>query len=253
MSLYEHLSELRRRVIWSLLAIVAGMGIAAIFYDQIFSWLQGPYCTLPSQARQLDQSAESCRFLATQVTEAFSSYFLIVGYGGVAIAFPFLLWQIWAFVAPGLYANEKRYAASFVICGVLLFVIGGGLAYWSIPRALGFLSTIGGAQNNYIQAFTIRSYLNFFVKMIVGFGVAFQFPLVLVFLQMMGVVHPTQLKATRRFAIVGIVVLVAVLTPSGDPWSLGALSIPMYLFFEASIVFGVLRQRRAAKNVLATQ
>lgn len=245
MSLYEHLSELRRRIIWSVLAVAVGMGIAAIFYDQIFAFLQRPYCTLPAEARQLDGTSEDCRFLVTQVLEAFSTYFLIIGFAGLTLAFPFLLWQVWAFIAPGLYANERRYAASFVISGALLFLFGAGLAYWSVPRALAFISGIGGAQERFFTAFSIQSYLNFLVKMLLGFGIGFQFPILLIFLQLIGVVHPMQLKAVRRYAIVGIVVLVAILTPSGDPITLGVLSVPMYLFYEIAIFIGVMRQRNA--------
>lgn len=249
MSLYEHLAELRRRIVWSVVAVAAGMGIAAIFYDEIFSFLQKPYCTLPAAARQLDGTSEECRFLVTQVLEAFSTYFLIIGVAGITIAFPFLLWQLWAFIAPGLYSNEKRYAASFVVSGALLFLLGAGLAYWSVPRALAFLSGIGGAQDNYFQAYSIQSYLNFLVKMLLGFGLGFQFPILLIFLQMLGVLHPMQLKAVRRYAIVGIVVLVAVLTPSGDPITLGVLSVPMYLFYEVAILIGVMRHRNTKVDI----
>src|SRR5690606_30768150 len=137
-------------------------------------------------------------------------------------------------ITPGLHPREKRYAVPFVAAGVLLFVLGATLAFWTVPKALEFLVDIGGDQ--FEQFFSGRAYLSFLVKMMVGFGIGFEFPILLVFLQLAGMLTPEQLGASRRYAIVGIVVLVAVITPSGDPISLAILSVPMYLFFEASIL-----------------
>ena len=148
---------------------------------------------------------------------------------------------------PGLYVHEKRFAIPFVFFGVLLFFFGSGLAYWSIPRALVFLLDIGGFE----PLLSPGPYISFVVRMLVAFGLGFQFPLALILLQMIGVVNQTQLRAGRRYAVVGIVVLVAVLTPSGDPITLGVLSIPMYIFYEVSIMFGWLRSRKKRKEATA--
>jgi sec-independent protein translocase protein TatC len=159
---------------------------------------------------------------------------------------PVLLFQLWRFVAPGLYKHERRYALPFVVAGAVLFLLGGGLAYWSVPRALSFLNHVGGA--NLVQIFSPKPYLSFITKMIVAFGIGFEFPILLCFLQMVGVVTPQQLRRFWRYAAVGIVILVAVITPSGDPITLCVLAVPMYLFYELSILYGRLWQRRRRKK-----
>ena len=125
----------------------------------------------------------------------------------------------------------------------MLFVLGASLAYWTLPRALEFLNTVGG--DFFSNAFTPSNYLGFVVKMMLGFGLGFEFPIVLIFLQLIGLVQNETLRSGRRYAIVGIVILVAVVTPSGDPVSLAALSVPMYLFYEVAILFGWWRSRKA--------
>jgi len=169
----------------------------------------------------------------------------VSAYTGIGIAMPMILWQLWQFIAPGLYPHEKRYGLAFVVASFLLFVLGVVLAYWTLPRALAFLSDVGG--EGLTEFFRPSEYIGFVVKMMVGFGIGFEFPIVLIFLQILGVVDYKMLKQGRRFALVGIVALVAVLTPSGDPLSLLALSGPMYLFYEAAIGFGWWRGRKQRK------
>jgi sec-independent protein translocase protein TatC len=137
-----------------------------------------------------------------------------------------------------------------VFGGAVLFVLGGGLAYWSIPRALRFLANIGG--KDLIALFSPQEYLGFVIKMIIAFGVGFEFPIVLIFLQIIGILDNRTLRKYRSYAIVGIVVLVAVITPSGDPFTLMVLSVPMYLFYELSILFGILRNRRLRNREAAS-
>ena len=159
---------------------------------------------------------------------------------------PVLLWQVWRFVAPGLYRHEKKYAIPFVLSGVVLFFLGAGLAYWSLPRALEFLADIGGA--DLVSFFSPARYLSFVVKMMIAFGVAFQFPIVLIGLQAFGLIQNRTLRKNRSYAIVGIVTLVAVITPSGDPFTLMVLSVPMYLFYEIAILFGIFQGRRRRRR-----
>jgi sec-independent protein translocase protein TatC len=155
---------------------------------------------------------------------------------------PVVLWQVWRFVSPGLYENEKRYAVPFMVSGLLLFLLGASLAYWTLPRALEFLNDIGGSEieTNYRPG----SYIQLVTYMMLAFGVGFEFPILLVFLQLAGILEPATLRRFRRYAIVLITVLVAVITPSGDPFSMLALSVPMVLFYEASILIGRLITRR---------
>ena len=253
MTLLEHLAELRNRLIKSAVAVVVGGVGCWIFYSFILDFLLEPYCqTIPVEDRidsKLFGPEGGCKLYVTDPLEPFRVRLTVAGYGGVALAMPILLWQSWRFIAPGLYRHEKRYAVPFVGAGVLLFFTGGALAYWSLPRALDFLVKIGGP--DLVSLFSPKLYLGFVVKMMVAFGIAFQFPIFLIGLQAMGVVENRTLRKVRSYAIVGIVTLVAVITPSGDPFTLMALSIPMYAFYEIAILWGVLAGRRKRKRAAA--
>lgn len=234
MTLVEHLTELRDRLIKCVLAVaVCGVG-AFIAYPQIFDFLVEPYCQTTG--------GNECSLLQVDPLEGFSVRLKIAGYGGLALAMPVVLWQVWRFVTPGLYPREKRYAIPFVVSAVLLFALGAGLAYWTLPKALDFLADIGGDELQ--QFYSPAKYLSLITYMMLAFGIGFEFPILLIFLQMAGVVTSRRLRSWRRYAIVGIVVLVAVITPRGDPYSLAVLSVPMYLFYEFSILVGWLMQRR---------
>lgn len=233
MSLVDHLSELRTRIIRSVIAIAVGAVVGWFAYFQIVEWLLEPYCAA---------TENSCELRVFDPLEGLSTRMLVAGYVGIGLAVPVWLWQAWRFIAPGLYPHERRYGAAFVGLGVVLFSMGAALAFWTLPRALEFLIDIGG--EDLITEFRARAYIEFVIKMMLAFGLGFEFPLLLVFLQILGIVTPQDLGRYRRVAIVGIVVLVAVITPSGDPISLLALAGPMYLFYEAAIVFGKVRLRR---------
>ena len=250
MTLMEHLAELRNRLIKSAVAVVVGGVGCWIFYSFILDFLLEPYCqTIPVEDRidsKLFGPEGGCKLYVTDPLEPFRVRLTVAGYGGLALAMPVLLWQSWRFIAPGLYRHEKRYAIPFVAAGVLLFFTGGALAYWSLPRALDFLVSIGGP--DLVSLFSPKLYLGFVIKMMVAFGIAFQFPIFLIGLQAMGVVENRTLRKIRSYAVVGIVTLVAVITPSGDPFTLMALSIPMYAFYEIAILWGVLAGRRRRKR-----
>jgi sec-independent protein translocase protein TatC len=252
MTLIEHLTELRARLIKCVIAVVIGAVICWIFYPQIFRALIDPYCdSLSRDAKTIAGGpvGDECNLLQTDPLEGFSIRLMIAGYGGLVLAVPVILYQMWRFIAPGLYKHERRYALPFVVIGALLFLMGGGLAYWSVPRALSFLNSIGGS--NLVQVFSPKPYLSFVTKMIVAFGIGFEFPIVLAFLQMAGIVTPQVLRKVWRYAAVGIVVLVAVITPSGDPITLCVLSVPMYIFYELAIVYGLFWNRRKRKKEAA--
>jgi sec-independent protein translocase protein TatC len=237
MTLLEHLAELRTRIIRSALAIAVGAIVCWFLYDWLLEVLTDPYC---------DITNEDCRLNVFEPLEPLSIRMSIAAYGGVALAVPVWLWQAWQFISPGLYPHERRHGLTFVGLGVALFASGAALAYWSLPRALEFLIDIGG--EDLITMFRVREYVMFVVKMMIAFGLGFQFPLLLAFLQIIGIVTPEQLGHYRRYAGIGIVILVAVITPSGDPITLVALSVPMYLFYEGAMVFGRLRRRRQRRR-----
>ncbi len=239
MPLLEHLGELRDRLVKVAVAIAIGAMIAWFLYPQIFDVLLEPYCYLQGAA------VDDCRLLQTEPLEGFSVRLKVAGYGGIALAMPVILWQIWRFITPGLHSHEKKYAIPFVLSALLLFIMGAALAYYTLPRALDFLVNIGG--ENLQTQFRPAPYFQLITYMMLAFGAGFEFPVILVFLQLAGVVTAKNLRSVRRYAIVGIVVLVAVLTPSGDPYSLGILSIPMIFFYETSILIGSLLTRKRRK------
>ena len=248
MTLVEHLVELRSRLIKAVLAVAVGAIVAFVFYEQIFQVLIEPYCSSLSESARRTAIAltgdpnGSCKLVARDPLEGFGVRITVATYSGIALAMPVILWQLWRFIAPGLYKHERKYARGFVLSGVLLFAMGGALSYWTLPKALVWLADIGG--NDLVNQYSPKFYLSFIVKMIVGFGIGFEFPILLCFLQMIRVVSPQVLRKYWRHAVVGIVALVAIVTPSGDPISLTVLSIPMYLFYEISILYGRMWQRR---------
>jgi sec-independent protein translocase protein TatC len=238
MTLVEHLSELRSRLVKSLLAVAAGALVMWFLYNPAFHWL----------VRVLQHTCttgQQCNVIQTDPLQGFSTRMTFSGYGGVALAMPVLLWQLWRFIMPGLYPKERRLALPFTASAVLLFLMGAGLALWTLPKALDWLIGVGG--RNFAQFYTPDRYVGFTLKMMVAFGIGFEFPILLVFLQLVGILSPQKLSHWRRYAIVIITVLVAVLTPSGDPISLTALTVPMLLFYEGSIIVGRLSQRRKRK------
>jgi sec-independent protein translocase protein TatC len=239
MSLIEHLTELRDRLIKIAVAVVLGMVIAFFLYNRLFDFLLHPYRDV---AQENSLSLSQGALLATDPLEGFGVRMKLAAYGGIFIAMPVILWQLWRFITPGLYSHEKRYAIPFMISALTLFLLGAGIAYYTLPQALNFLQQIGG--DNIVTAYSPSKYFKLITYMMLAFGVGFEFPIVLVFAQMMGILTPDTLRRVRRYAIVGICVLVAVITPSGDPISMVALSGPMVLFYEISILIGRVLQRR---------
>jgi sec-independent protein translocase protein TatC len=240
MTLVEHLTELRTRVIICVVAVALGMLAGFILYPQIFDVLIQPYKDIADN----NPTIGGGRLLQTDPLEGFSIRMRTSVYAGVAFAMPVLLWQIWRFVSPGLYANEKRYALPFVVSALVLFVLGATLAYFTLPRAFDFLIDIGG--EGFITGYTAGKYFRLITYMMLAFGIGFEFPIVLIFFQMAGIVETDTLRRGRRFASVGICILVAVITPSGDPISMLMLSVPMVVFYEIAILVGSFIGKRQA-------
>jgi sec-independent protein translocase protein TatC len=233
MTLGEHLAELRRRVIISLLAFAAGTVVAWVVYPHILSFLQSPYCRVVP--------AHQCKLYITDPLGGLALRVKLSAYGGLFLASPVVLWELWRFITPGLNPNEKRYAIPFVLCSIALFGAGAVLAYVSFAHALQFLGSVGGP--NLKQIYDPNRYLGLIVALMTVFGLTFEFPVVLVSLELVGVVRPQRLASWRRWAIVLIVTFAAVVTPSGDPFSMMALAIPLYVFYEISILIGKLLRR----------
>ncbi|MDQ3681271.1 MAG: twin-arginine translocase subunit TatC [Actinomycetota bacterium] len=237
MSVVEHLSELRRRLVISIAAVALGAVLAFAVYNRILDFLIGPYCELPQPPRP----EGPCSLFITDPLEGFATRLKVATWTGLFLASPVVLYQLWRFITPGLNPNEKRYAVPFVMSSIVLFCIGVFIAKSTFPRALDFLVGVGGPDITAI--FSPAKYLRLIILMVVAFGVAFEFPVLLVFLQLAGVLSSRRLASWRRSAIVSIVVVAAVITPSQDPYSLLAMAVPMYFFYEASIVIGRLFRR----------
>jgi len=242
MTLTEHLAELRSRIIRAALAVGVGVIGVLAFYDPVLEFIRGPYDRLCERRPDL---VTNCDLYSLGPLDGFNARLRISLYGGLLLALPVILWQIWRFVVPALHSKEKRYAIPFVFSSVLLFAAGAVLAYVTLDRGLEFLVAWSG--DDVQQAFQITKYVSLVALMIAAFGVGFEFPVLLVFLQIAGVLRPRQLVESWRIAIVSIVVLAAVITPSGDPITLVALTIPLVILYFVAILLGhlIVRRRKA--------
>jgi sec-independent protein translocase protein TatC len=239
MTLMEHLIELRRRIIICCIAVGVAAVVAWFLYPPISRFLVHPYNQIATSS-----ITEGKNLLVTSPIEGFAVRIKITAYVAIALAMPVILWQIWRFVSPGLYKHEKRYALPFIVSAIALFVMGAWIAYWTLPKALQWLADVGG--NNITQAYTADKYYQLIAYMMLAFGICFEFPILLIFLQMAGIVQNQTLRKYWRHSIVGIAIVVAVATPSNDPISMLALCIPLWLFYGVAVLFGAVRNRRRA-------
>ena len=246
MTVVEHLQELRRRIIICVWA-VAISGIAAWFlYGPFKNALRKPYCDFVAQNPQ-NSSTNGCDLVVTGPIDPMMVKLKIVLFIAIAIALPILLYQLWAFIVPGLTSREKKWSIPFVLTSFFLFVVGALFAYYTLPRALGFL--LGFAGPGVVSLLTFDRYVSFVMLVALAFGLSFLLPILLVFLELVGVVSPQWLSKNRRYAIFLIFLFAAIITPSSDPYTMTAMAVPMYLLYEAAIIVGRLAKRgqRAAE------
>ena len=239
MTLTEHLAELRTRIIRCALAVAVGTVIVLAFYDKVLDFMLEPYQDL---CRAEPEKFQDCNLQFIGPLEGFATRLSISTWGGVILALPVIMWQIWRFVVPAMHAKEKKYAVPFVLSSVFLFLLGGVVAYFTLTPALDFLITWAG--DDVDANFQVSKYVSLFGLMVLAFGITFLFPVLLVFLQLVGVLTPQVLQKNWRSAVVIIFVIAAVITPSGDPYSMMAMAIPMTLFYVISIVIGRIAQKR---------
>jgi sec-independent protein translocase protein TatC len=234
MSLTEHLGELRRRLMVSIVAVVVAATLVFVFAPSIIHWLIQFY-------NDAAPKGTPDKFIFTGPLDAFATRLKIATYGGIVLAMPVWLWELWRFITPGLNPKEKKYAVPFVLSSIVLFALGGVVALLTLQPALQFLLKIGGSDLQ--PLLTADKYISLVSLMILAFGLAFEFPVVLMFLLIARVLSTAQLRKWRRMAIVIIVAFAAVITPSQDPYSLFAMAIPMYIFYEACIIIGRIMKR----------
>ncbi len=239
MSIMEHLNELRMRIIRCVLAVAIGFCVFLAFYDPIKSFLTQPYRNL-CRARpdfKCDGSLYSLGPL-----DGFGARMKLCAYGGIVIALPVILWQIWRFVVPALSKKEKRYAVPFISSTIILFGVGCWLAYWTLDKALEFLIAWSGT--DVTSTFQVTKYVMLVVLMMLAFGVGFLSPVLVVFIQLAGLVTPKTLIKQWRYAIMIIFVTAAVITPSGDPISMMALAVPLTVLYLLAVLTGWLLVRK---------
>jgi sec-independent protein translocase protein TatC len=223
MPFLEHLGELRTRIVRGLVALLIGLGIAIPFSQKIMDYL----------ARPMQQSGYPLVFLA--LTEAFWVQMKVALIVGLFIAAPAILWQVWAFVAPGLYEHEKRYATPFVLIGSLLF-IGGGVFSLKVVTPFATQYLLSFARPGLQPMISIGSYIDFLLKFTLAFGVVFELPLAITLLARMGVVNPKMLAKNRKYAILGAFIAAAVLTPTPDAFNQTLMAGPLIILYEVGII-----------------
>ncbi len=247
MSFLDHLEELRRRIIWSLLYVAGGFFLCWFYAERIYGYMQAPIMEA-LRNHKLDQ-----KLVYLNPTEPFNMYLKVGFLAGVFVASPFILYQVWAFIAPGLYRHEKRYVLPFMVSSVGLFVAGGMFGYKMVyPAALDFL--IGyGAQ--FQPMITIGEYTDLFLTIIIGLGIIFEMPILVFFLSLMGVLTAGWMWRNLRYSILVIFIIAAIVTPTTDILNMCLFAAPMVLLYVISIFIAWLvspARRKARESRVAS-
>lgn len=236
MTIVEHLEELRHRLIVCIIAITAGSALGWFFKQAVFIWLEGPL--LPYLNAKKGHHPLVSGFFLPKLTDAFVLELKISIAIGIAITLPVLLYQTWMFTAPAVSVHARRHVVPFVLTGILLFIIGGGVGYLVFPRVVQFLvSQAGGLGGEGLTFFlTVSDYVTQFALVLIIFGVVFELPVVLTFLAMIGAVSSRFLRSKRRYAGMIGLVLAMIITPGADPITPFITAAVVYLLYEISII-----------------
>ncbi len=237
MTLFEHLAELRKRVLICAVAVVVTSVAGYFLYNPVLHFMTAPYRSFYHHHKDMITS----QLVISSPTEGFTTRLKVSLYIGIALAAPVWLWELWRFITPGLRKNEKQYAIPFVLSACILFSMGVSTAILVWPKALDWLISASGT--SVAPLFTPSGYVHIYVLICLVFGAVFLYPILVVFLMISGVVPSKKWRKWRRPAIVVLCGVAAVVTPSNDPFSFMALAIPMVLMYEASIIVGRLLKK----------
>jgi sec-independent protein translocase protein TatC len=227
MGFLDHLEELRKRIIWSILSIVGGFCVCYIWHERIFGWIQKPIVQILSSHKM------STQLVYTNPIDPFNMYLKISLIAGIFMASPFVLYQVWGFISPGLYKSERRYVAPFMVSTVGLFVAGGYFAYRIVyPQALSFLVEFS---RQFTPMITINEYVELFMTIVLGLGVVFEMPILVFFLALFGLISPRWMWKNFRYSILGIFVVAAIITPTPDIMNMCIFAAPMIVLYLLSI------------------
>lgn len=240
----EHLAELRVRLLWAMAAMVVGTGVCLFFVDDIYGFLVRPLAEAMGPG-------DTQRLIYTHLTEAFFTYMKIAFFAGVFLTFPVLLWQIWLFVAPGLYKQERNAVLPFLIATPVLFFLGGACVYYVVmpiawPFFLSFQSSGSHTALPIQLEARVGEYLNLVMTLIFAFGLCFQLPVLLTLMGKAGLITAEALASKRKYALIIILIVAAVLTPP-DILSQVLLAIPLVGLYELSILLIRLSTKNAAR------
>ena len=237
MTLFEHLAELRKRVLICAIAVVVTSVAGYFLYNPVLHFMTAPYRSFYKHHKDMITS----QLVISSPTEGFTTRLKVSMYIGIGLAAPVWLWELWRFITPGLKKNEKQYAVPFVLSACILFAMGVSTAILVWPKALDWLISASGT--GVAPLFTPSGYVHIYVLICLVFGAVFLYPIIVVFLMISGVVPSKKWRKWRRPAIVALCGVAAVVTPSNDPFSFTALAVPMVLLYEGSIIVGRLLKK----------
>jgi len=247
MGFLDHLEELRKRIVYSIMAVAVGAGLCWWKVERIYDLMQRPIMDA------LKANGLSEKLVYLNPTEPFNLYLKVAALGGLFLTSPFVLYQVWMFISPGLYRNEKRYVVPFMFSTIALFTAGGYFGYRvAYPRALEFLIHFG---RQFQPMITIGEYTSLFLSIVLGMGLIFELPILIFFLSLMGIVSPAFMWKNARYAILIIFIIAAIVTPTPDVFNMCIFASPMLALYILSIGISWLvhPKQRAARKAKAAQ
>jgi len=246
MPLMDHIRELRGRLIKALLGLGAGMAVGWVFFLPIWHFLERPYCNIVINGRRQCHGGFGHTLVVNGVFDAFFLHLKIAFMVGLVLSSPIWLYQLWAFIAPGLYAREKRWTWGFIGSAVPLFGLGAVFAYLAMGKAMGFFVSM--IPPGVASTFTVDTYLSYALAMLLIFGLAFELPLIMVIFNLAGVLTHQRFKKWRRLMIFAVFLFAAIATPSPDPFSMLLLAVPCVVLVEVAEIFAWANDRRRARQ-----